>query len=63
MDTEMTAATQRMAPSVHVPSAHYATFDAVPCNFARRFPLYEVEADGLRANTVQPKEANLRLKN
>src|ERR1035441_1030281 len=34
-------------------------FHEISCNFARRFPLYGVEADGLLAKTAQPKEASV----
>jgi hypothetical protein len=62
MDMEMTMAIERMGPSVHVSSARYATFYAlpheIPCNLARRFPLYGVEADGLPLRLARREEEN-----
>ena len=62
MDMEMTVTIGRMGSGVHVSSAHYATFYAIPheipCNFARRFPLYGVEADGLPLRVARREKEN-----
>jgi hypothetical protein len=43
------------------PLLHYSIPQKIPCNLSPRFPLYGVEAGGLRAKAAQRKEVNVDL--
>ena len=40
------------------PPLHYSILREIPCNLARRFPLYGVEADGLPLRVARREKEN-----
>ena len=64
---ERISARRRIRARVHVSSARYPTFHAIPhkilCNLSRLFPLYGVEAGGLPAKAAQRNELNVDKEN